>query len=144
VSRTRRALLRSLAGAGATVGAGYGASFAASRRGRIVVRHVSGRLVDDARIVDVYHQELNRDGTTDRAVHPDYRDRIDGTTIPTDLGRTLQDRFASVRYYLGHDCAGCSTPAVSRREFNAARLGDRGRLLYHGDEATVVPTPADG
>lgn len=143
MSRTRRAFLKSLAGAGATVGVGYGGSFAASRRGRVVVRHVSGRLVDDgrSRIADIYHAELNRDGTTDREVHPDYRDLIDGATIPADLGSTLQDRFTSVRYYLGHDCAGCSTPAVSRREFNATRLGDRVRLLYHGDGATVVPAP---
>ena len=114
VSRSRRALLKIVAGAGATVGVGYGGSVAASRRGRIVVRHVSGRLVDDGttRLVDVYHAELNRDGTTDRRVHDEYRGRIDEGTVPTDLHRDLFDRFAAVRYYLGHDCRGCSTPAV--------------------------------
>jgi hypothetical protein len=146
VTRSRRALLKTVAGVGAAVGAGYGGSIAASRRGRVLVRHVSGHLVDDGtlRIVDVYHEELNRDGTTDREVHPDYRDRIDGPTVSTDVGAALYDRFAAVRYYLGHDCRGCSTPAVSRREFNAATLGESIRLLYHGDGATVVPAPSVG
>jgi hypothetical protein len=144
VSRTRRTLLKTLVGAGAAVGAGYGGSFAASRRGRVVVRHVSGRRVDgdEARIVDVYHEELNRDGTADRRVHDDYRGRFDDRgAVSVGLHRDLHDRFAPVRYYLGHDCSGCSTPAVSRREFNDARLGEPIRLLYRGDRATVVPEP---
>jgi hypothetical protein len=143
VFRSRRTLLKTVAAAGATVGLGYGGSFAASRSGRVLARHVSGRLVDDAgaRILDVYHAELNRDGTVDRRVHDDYRGRIDQGTVPTALHRDLSDRFAAVRYYLGHDCPGCSTPAVSRREFNAATLGESVRLVYHGDRATVVPGP---
>ena len=143
MSRSRRTLLKTVAGVGATVGLGYGGSFAASRRGRVVVRHVSGHLVDDGtlRIVDVYHEELNRDGTADRRVHDAYRGRLDEGTVPIALHRDLSDRFAAVRYYLGHHCRGCSIPAVSRREFNAATLGESVRLVYHGTGATVVPAP---
>jgi len=141
VTRSRRALLKTVAGA--AVGVGYGGSFAASKRGRVVVRHVSGRLVDDGaiRTADIYHEELNRGGTTDRRVRDEYRGRIDGGAVPTDLHRELSDRFTAVRYYLGHDCQACSTPAVSRREFNGVTLDESVRLLYHGDGATVVPVP---
>lgn len=143
VTRSRRAPLKAVAGAGATVGVGYGGSFAASGRGRVVVPHVSGRLVDGgtARIVDIYHEELNRDGTADRRVRDGYRGRIDEGIASTDLHRDLFDRFAAVRYYLGHDCPGCSAPAVSRREFNGVALDESVRLVYHDDGATVVPAP---
>ena len=65
---SRRALLSTLLGAGATAGAGYLGSVAASRSGRVVVRYVAGRRVADgtSRDVDVYHAELHRDGTVDR------------------------------------------------------------------------------
>ena len=143
VPRSRRTLLKTVAAAGATVGLGYAGSFAASGRGRALVRHVSGHLVDGGtlRIVDIYHEELNRDGTTDRRVHDVYRGRIDEGIVSTALHRDLFDRFAAVRYYLGHDCPGCSTPAVSRREFNGVALDESVRLVYHDDGATVVPAP---
>ena len=143
MSRSRRTLLKVAAGVGATVVAGYTGSVAASRSGRVVVKHVSGRRVDGdgSRLVDVYHAELNRDGTVDRRVHGDYRGRAEEGAVPTDLHRDLYDRFVSVRYYLGHDCPGCSTPAVSRREFNGVALGESAHLLYYGDRATVVPGP---
>jgi hypothetical protein len=139
---SRRAVLSTLLGAGATVGAGYLGSVAASRSGRVVVRHVAGRRVADgtSRDVDVYHAELHRDGTTDRRVHGDYRGRFEAGTVPMALHLDLRDRFEDVRYHLGHACPDCSTPAVTRREFNGAALGESVRLLYHGDGATVVPT----
>jgi hypothetical protein len=144
---SRRALLGAGGGVAALGTAGYVGARLASETGTVVVRHVSGEDHEGAALadtVDVAHAELNRDGTIDREVHPDYRDRLDPggpLTVSDATHRSLGERFDDVRYYLGHRCpdAECSTPAVSRRGFNGARLGETVRLLYHGASATVVP-----
>jgi hypothetical protein len=144
---SRRALLKAGAGVAALGTTGYAGARVASRTGTVVVRHVTGHHRERgglADTVDVAHAELHRDGTVDREVHADYRDRLDPgapLVVSNAVHRALRERFDGVRYYLGHRCpdADCSTPAVSRGGFNGTRLGETVELLYHGSTATVVP-----
>lgn len=144
---SRRAVLQAATGVGLTGAVGYGGARLAAKQGTIVVRHVGGRtMADDGqrRNVDVFHEEANDDGTVDRTVDPEYRDLFADTppvTVSAATHDELTDRLSDVTYWLGHRCpnARCSTPQVSRRAFNGARVGETEQLLYHGSSATVVP-----
>lgn len=144
---SRRALLAATASLGA-LGVGYGGARTVAKTGTITVRLISGETEDDGTTVDsteVFYEALNDDGTRDRRLHDDYQQWVtegEPATAPPSLHRDLTDRFDEVRYHVGHACpdARCSTPRVSRHDFNELLLGESARLLYHsGDSATLVP-----
>jgi hypothetical protein len=145
---SRRALLGSLGGAASLGVVGYAGARLAAKRGTVVARYVGARTRPSggmSETVDVYYAELNRDGTVDRRIHPDYTDRLpsdEPATVSRPLHQELTDRFESVRYNVNQSCpnASCSFPQVSRATFNGTRLGESVRFLYHsGVRATPVP-----
>jgi hypothetical protein len=105
-------------------------------------RDDSGTIVGSTRILTVIG---HIDPPPTRRIHPDYRSEFPTQppmTVSASLHRTLQNNFDEVDYALSHSCpeAECSTPQVSRQEFNNARMGEEVRLVYHsGSRATVVP-----
>jgi hypothetical protein len=143
---SRRTLLGTVAGVGATGAIGYGGARVAAKRGTVVARHVGGKTTTDdgqQRIVDVFHEELSEDGV-DRQFDPAFRSLFPDSspiTVSVAAHETLTDRLSDVTYWFGHRCPDtqCSTPQVSRREFNATRPGEEVQLLYHGARASIVP-----
>jgi hypothetical protein len=149
ISLTRRRLL---AGVGALAGmgaVGYAGIHNAAKEGTINARFVigidrddSGTIVESTRILTVIG---HTDSPPTRRIHPDYRSEFPAQppmAVSASLHRTLQDDFDEVDYALSHSCpdAECSTPQVSRQDFNNARMGEEIRLVYHsGSRATVVP-----
>jgi hypothetical protein len=145
---SRRRLLAAVGGVAGTATFGYAGARVAARRGGVVVRHVAGETRDDGGTsdsVELFHAEVDPDGPAERRFHPDYRDAFSEAspiTVSPSGHRELEEGFDRVRYHLGHDCpdADCSTPRVSRSDFNDAALGSEVRLLYHSHPwATVVP-----
>jgi hypothetical protein len=145
---SRRRLLAAVGGVAGTATFGYAGARVAARRGRVVVRHVAGETREDGRLTDsveLFHAEVDPEGPAERQFHPEYRDAVSDEppiTVSPSGHRELEDAFDRVRYHLGHDCpdADCSTPRVSRSDFNDAELGSEVRLLYHSHPwATIVP-----
>ena len=148
-SLTRRRLL---AGVGALAGMGaigYAGIHSAAKEGTINARFVigidrdgSGTIVGSTLILTVIG---HTDSPPTRRIHPDYQSEFPTQppmTVSASLHRTLQNDFDEIDYALSHSCpeADCSTPQVSRQEFNNARMGEEVRLVYHsGSRATVVP-----
>jgi hypothetical protein len=145
---SRRRLLAAAGGVAGTLTFGYAGARIAAREGSVVTRHVSGETRDNGGLTDsveLFHVELDPDGPAERQFHPDYRDAFSADlpiTVSPSGHRELERGFDRVVYHVGHRCpdASCSTPRVSRTDFNDAELGAEVRLLYHGGPwATLVP-----
>lgn len=130
------------------VGVGYVGARIAAREGIINGRFVIGLETDDGTIVgqtEILQENIETDGGPLRRIHPDYRQGFPTEppmTVSASFHRILSRDFDNVDYALSHSCpdAVCSTPTVSRQDFNGARLGEEVRLLYHsGDSATAIP-----
>lgn len=146
---SRRNVIAAATGIAGLGGVGYFGARQMARNGRVNVRIVSGEDVDGSTIVGsetLFTEQLNPDGSTpDRRFHPDYRQSFSEKT-PITVSQTdhkqLQQNFDRVVYALSHSCpnADCSSPQVSRHDFNSVSVGDDVQLLYHsGDSATIIP-----
>lgn len=131
-----------------TVGVAYAGARGIARKGVIDGRIIVGYETDGGTIVDntqVFAEYPESDGPPDRRFDSDYRQYLPAeppVTVSPSVHRELQGEFDQVDYALSHSCpsADCSTPQVSRHDFNQVRVGDEVRLLYHsGDSATIVP-----
>lgn len=148
-SLTRRRLLAAVGALAGIGGVEYAGIHSAAKEGTINARFVigidrddSGTIVGSTRILTVIG---HTDSPPTRRTHPDYQQEFPAQspmTVSASLHRTLQNDFNEVDYALSHSCpdAECSTPQVSRRDFNNAGMGEEVRLVYHsGSRATVVP-----
>lgn len=145
---SRRRLLAAAGGVAGLAGVGYVSARRSARDGLINGRIVMGLDTADSTIVgqtEILQEFLDSDGPPDRHINPDYRQAFPAEppmTVSSSFHRTLTRKFDGVDYALSHSCPDddCSTPIVSRQDFNGARLGEEVRLLYHsGDKATVIP-----
>lgn len=154
----RRRLLRSCGVAGVAATAGCVGSVAP--RGVITFRAVLGRVGDPERDrytdeVEIFHDEVcdPERGVGSARVHEEYADAVtldSPVTIPGSLHDRLTEEFDELRYHVRHRCdlvgdgEGCSTPRVTRADFNAAALGRTARLLYRNGAWASVVTTSDG
>lgn len=144
---SRRRLLAAVGGVAATGAFGYAGARVAAREGTVVARYASGERLDGGTLVDQTEIIAEKDPGegTDRRVHEDYRDAVPDEpplTVSRSLHRRLEEEFDEVTYHLAHNCpdAACSTPRVTRTDFNGAELGSEVRLLYRDHPwATAVP-----
>lgn len=145
---SRRGLLAAAGGVAGLVGVGYASARHVARDGIINGRVVMGLDTADGTIVGqtkILQEFLDSDGPPDRQFDPDYRQAFPAEppmTVSSSFHRKLSREFDEVAYALSHSCpdAVCSTPNISRDDFNGARLGEEVSLLYHsGDKATVIP-----
>lgn len=131
LSLSRRKLLVAVGGVAALGGVGYAGARSVAREGVINGRLVTGCDTDNGTVVDttdVLHEYIDPDGVPDRRVHPDYRQAFPAEppmTVSVSFHRKLSREFDDVDYNLSQSCPDerCSTPAVSRQDFNGARLG---------------------
>lgn len=146
---SRRGLLAAVGGVAGTVSLGYVGARVAAREGTVVTRYVFGESLDDGTLTgqtELFEAEVDADGPAERRFHEDYRDAFPDDppiTVSRSLHRDLEREFDRVVYHLGQRCPTgpeCSTPRVSRTDFNDAPLGAEVRLLYHGGPwAKLVP-----
>lgn len=141
-------MLAALGGVTGLGAVGYVSARKAARQGTVNGRLVIGYERNGSTIVDqtpILKEFVDPDGSPDRRTNPEYRDGFPTDppmTVPKSLHQKLQSEFDEVDYALSHSCPdlACSTPIVSRPDFNDTRLGAEVRLLYHsGDSATVIP-----
>ncbi|MFB6207213.1 MAG: hypothetical protein ABEJ05_11880 [Haloglomus sp.] len=132
----RRRLLQALGGSAVVGVAGYGALVAAGEEGRVFWRRVAADTSAGPGTLIVLTQRLDRDGTTYTEVDPEFEDEIGAEpTVPRSLHQRLQQRYGRDEpyYLLGYRAHNCNRvpgdedtdrTEVSRRTFNASRLGD--------------------
>ena len=144
---SRRKVLAATGGIAGLTGVGYVGARRIARKGVINVRLIIGEELDGRTIVgeeQLFVEQLDSDGPPDRRFNPDYRQYFPEEppiTVSQSVHQELQQEFDRVVYALSHNCpdASCSTPRVSRHDFNSVRVGDEVRLLYHsGDSATII------
>ncbi len=146
---SRRKILAVTGGVVGLAGVGYVGAHRITRKGFVNVRIVIGEDLEGSTIVgseQLLMEQLNSDGSPpDRRFNPDYRQYFPDEpplTVSHSAQQELRQEFDRVVYALSHSCpnADCSTPRVSRHDFNSVRVGDEVRLLYHsGDSATIIP-----
>ncbi len=128
-------------------GAGYVGARRAAKEGTINARFVAGNDLNDSGTVvgttDILTVIGHIDSPLTRRIHPDYRQAFPDEppmTVSASLHQRLQNDFDDVDYALSHSCpeAECSTPQVSRKDFNSGRMGEEIRLLYHSQSRAVV------
>jgi hypothetical protein len=149
-----------IGGLATTAGVGYAGAQRTARKGLIQLRIMTGNHLNDNGAVSrgerLFTEEMEPDGPPKRQFNPDYRQYFPENppiTVSQSAHKALQQKFDIIDYAVSHRCpdADCSTPPVSREDFNSLRVGDEVSLLYkedvpvlyNGAGAVLVPPPPD-
>ncbi|ELY93532.1 hypothetical protein C482_19079 [Natrialba chahannaoensis JCM 10990] len=141
----RRSFLAVLAASIVGIGGGYAASKRVAPAGRITRRTVTGVTTDDSgtqRQEDILTEQISEmDPTTvEIRIHQDFHDTLSpdrSNTIDTTLHERFSDRYDDVWYHARHYCdpdsngnSPCSSPRLSRPDFNDAVIDAEVRMVY--------------